>query len=182
MPVSEQAYRQYVLEHPDEKWELVCGELRRKPEMTWEHNHTYRNLGWRLHEQLDESEFEVVTDSGRVRRSAENYFIPDLYVVPMELIRRLFTEPGMLEAYPEPLPLVVEVWSPSTGNYDVTTKLEEYKRRGDLEIWFIHPYEHTLTAWRRQSDGSYEETLYRSGRVHPAFLPNVAIDLDTLFE
>jgi hypothetical protein len=22
-----------------QQWELVCGELRRKPDMTWEHNH-----------------------------------------------------------------------------------------------------------------------------------------------
>ena len=181
MPVSEQAYRKFVLEHPDEKWELVCGELRRKPDMTWEHNHTYRKLGWRLREQLDESEFEVVADSGRVRRSEQNYFIPDLYVVPMEQVRRLFAEPGTLEAYPEPLPLVVEVWSPSTGEYDVTTKLDEYKRRGDAEIWFIHPYERTLTAWRRQPDGSYGEMTFHGGTVQPAFLPDVSIDLDALW-
>lgn len=181
MTITEQAYRQFALEHPDEKWELVCGELRRKPATTWEHNHTFRRLGWRLREQLDEEEFEVVTDSGRVRRSEENYFIPDAYVVPMEQARRLFAEPGTLEAYPEPLPLVVEVWSPSTGEYDVTTKLREYQRRGDLEIWFLHPYERTLTVWRRQPDGSYSETVIRGGTVQPAFLPNVSIDLDKLF-
>ena len=79
------------------------------------------------------------------------------------------------------MPLVVEVWSPSTGDYDVETKLQEYQRRGDLEIWRIHPYEQTLTAWRRQPDGSYTETLYRGGRVQPVALPNVTIDLDDLF-
>ena len=182
MPVSEQTYRQFALEHPDEKWELVCGELRQKPPMTWEHNHTFRKLARWLNEQLDESEYEVVTDSGRVRRSEETYFIPDLYVVPMEMARRLFTEPGMLEAYPEPLPLVVEVWSPSTGTYDVCTKLPEYQVRGDREIWFLHPFERTLTAWRRQADGSYTETLFRGGTVQPVALPNVTIDLDALFE
>jgi Uma2 family endonuclease len=44
-----------------------------------------------------------------------------------------------LELYVEPLPLVVEVWSPSTGQYDVDEKLPEYQRRGDLEIWRFHP-------------------------------------------
>jgi Uma2 family endonuclease len=182
MPVSEQAYRKFALEHPDEKWELVCGELRRKPDMTWEHNHTYRTLGWRLRQQLDESEYEVITNSGRVRRSAENYFIPDVYVVPMEQIRRLFAEPRTLESYPEPLPLVCEVWSPSTRAYDVTTKLAEYQRRGDYEIWLLHPYERTLRALRRQPDGTYSETVYYGGTVQPAFLPNVTINLDTLFD
>jgi Uma2 family endonuclease len=76
---------------------------------------------------------------------------------------------------------VVEIWSPSTGDYDLKEKLTAYQQRGDLEIWRLHPYERTLTTWVRQSDGSYEETLYREGIVKPAALPNVAIDLAALF-
>ena len=79
------------------------------------------------------------------------------------------------------MPLVVEVWSPSTGDYDVEEKLREYQRRGDLEIWRIHPYERTLTRWQRQPDGSYQESLIRTGSVHPAALPAVSIELDSLF-
>jgi Uma2 family endonuclease len=90
--------------------------------------------------------------------------------------------PNAVEAYAEPLPLIVEVWSPSTGDYDVDSKLPEYRRRGDLEIWRIHPYEHTLTTWRRQPDGRYTETLYTSGSVQPASLPGVTIDLASLFQ
>jgi len=81
----------------------------------------------------------------------------------------------------EPLPLVVEVWSPSTGGYDARTKLPEYQRRGNAEIWFIHPYDRTLTAWQRQPDGSYRESLRRGGIVEPIALPGVRIDLDALF-
>ena len=86
-----------------------------------------------------------------------------------------------LEAYTDPLPLVVEVWSPSTGDYDVETKLGEYRRRGDLEIWLLHPYSHSLTAWVRQPDGSYVEVHYTGGTVQPAALPGVTIDLDARF-
>ena len=77
---------------------------------------------------------------------------------------------------------VVEVWSPSTGTFDVDTKLPEYQRRGDLEIWRIHPYDRILTAWRRQADGSYTESIYREGTIQPVALPGVVIDLDTLFD
>ncbi len=35
------------------------------------------------------------------------------------------------------------------GRVDVESKLPDYRRRGDLEVWRIHPYERTLTAWRR---------------------------------
>jgi Uma2 family endonuclease len=61
------------------------------------------------------------------------------------------------------------------------SKLPEYQRRGDLEIWLVHPYEHTITAWRRQTDGSYIESFHDSGTIEPAHLPDVRIDLADLF-
>lgn len=182
MPVSEQRYLQLALEDPEGKWELIDGCPRRKPAMTWEHNHVARELTFMLNLQLDRTQYEVVHDSGRVRRSERNYFVPDVYVVPMEIVRRTFTAPGMVESYSDPLPLVVEVWWQSTGDYDVTEKLEEYKRRGDREVWLIHPYERTLTAWRRQADGSYAESRYQGGTVEPVALPNVTVDLDSLLK
>jgi Uma2 family endonuclease len=72
-----------------------------------------------------------------------------------------------LEIYDEPLPLVA--------------KLPEYRRRGDTEIWLLHPYERTLTAWRRQTDGEYIESVYHGGVVLPMALPGVTVDLDALF-
>jgi Uma2 family endonuclease len=150
--------------------------------MTVEHNYIARRLGARLRQQLDEREFDVSVNMGQVRRSAESYYIPDVLVIPKELVRPLRGRRDMLEAYGVPLPLVVEVWSPSTGDYDVDAKIPEYQRRGDLEIWRIHPFDRTLTAWRRQPDGSYAEVHYTGGTVQPQALPDVTIDLDTLFD
>ena len=78
--------------------------------------------------------------------------------------------------------MVVEVWSPSAGNYDVATKLQGYRERGDAEIWFIHPYERTLTAWRRQPDESYAEETYRGGVIPVASRPNTIIDFEALLD
>lgn len=139
-----------------------------------------RDLACLLNLPLDRSEWEVVHESGRVRRNERGYFIPVVYVAPMEYIRRTLTRPGMLEAYREPL-LVCEVWSPSTGDYDVTDKFDEYKGRGDREIWLIHPYDRTVAVWRRQPDGSYPETPVREGTLVPAFLPGVSISFTDLF-
>ena len=107
--------------------------------------------------------------------------VPLIELKKREMARRLFAVPATVEVYPEPLPLVVEVWPPSTGRLDVNEKLPEYQRRGDLEIWLLHPYERTLTVWRRQADGSYAETVQRGGSVRPVALPGVVIDLDALF-
>jgi Uma2 family endonuclease len=181
MPVSEKTYQQVALEDPSGRWELYCGELRRKPGMTMEHNYFQEKLGFVLRLQLGRSRFRLRTDASRAEISASTYFIPDLFVVPAELELARQGQPQTLETYAEPLPLVVEVWSRSTGEYDVMAKLPEYQRRGDLEIWLVHPYEHTITAWRRQPDGSYIETFHDSGAIEPAHLPGVRIDLSDLF-
>lgn len=181
MSVSEQTYLDLVMADPDGRWELICGELKRRSAMTSKHEDTTAYLGGYLIQQLDRREYRVRIAGSRIRRSAENWFVPDVMVVPTALVL-----PQADELRPEfftaPLPLVVEVWSPSTGDHDLTFKLEEYRRRGDLELWFIHPFNRTLTAWRRQPDGSYSETVFTGGMIQPIALPNVAIDLDQLFE
>lgn len=182
MPVSAETYERLSLEDDDEQWELVCGRLRKKPEMTLGHNDSMSQMTRQLVLQLDPAVYTVRENSARLRISTGNYYVPDLCIVPRELMRRaLQGRADELEVYEEPLPLVVEVWSPSTGEYDVDTKLPEYRLRGDLEIWRVHPIERTLIAWRRQPDGSYMETLYTQGIVEPASLPGVRIELARLF-
>ena len=181
MFMSEAAFLKLALEEPSAKWELHCGSARRKPGMTAEHNDVSLKLAVHFSQQLDRTEFRVRQNGGHVRRAADRYYIPDVFVIPTALeLRQRGTR--LLEVYPDPLPLVAEVWSPSTGNYDIKSKLVEYQRRGDLEIWYLHPYERTLSAWRRQPDGGYAETRYTGGVVSPVALPGVSIDLDTLFD
>lgn len=181
MPISAETFERVALEDPDGKWELYCGQLRRKPGMTTRHNHSARRLGYLLQNQLDWGDYEVSVDEALVRRPGGDTFTPDVIVIPAELVRRLDRErPTGLEVYDEPLPLIVEVWSPSTGEHDRTTKLHDYQARGDAEIWLLHPNDRTLTSWRRQPDGSYTEQVYRGGVVHATAIP-AAINLDELF-
>jgi Uma2 family endonuclease len=179
--ISGETYERLALAEPDRKWELRDGHLREKPGMTAAHNSLEMQLGFMLMSQLDWSVFQVRVDAGRVRRPEATYFIPDIFVVPTALVAPLLKLQDVLEVYDQPLPLVVEVWSRSTGEYDVEEKLAVYQQRGDLEIWRIHQYERTLTAWRRLSDGSYDETIYREGVVSPTALPGIEIDLVVLF-
>ena len=182
--VTYEEYEDLALREPDRFWELWCGELRRKPDeiMTTAHNRVTDRLAFQLYRQLDHDAFEVRINNARARRRSESAYIPDLLVVPIVLVRRNIAErPTRLEAYEDPLPFVVEVWSPSTGRYDINDKLPEYQRRGDLEIWRVHPYERTVTAWGRQADSRYAESLLSGGVVELAGLPGVSIDIDALF-
>ena len=149
--------------------------------MTFAHNHVMVELGYLLRSQLDPVEFHVCINAGHVRRSGHHYYIPDVFVVPARTAQAPRELAYALEVYADPLPLVVEVWSPSTGAYDIDEKVPEYQRRGDTEIWRIHPYERTLTAWRRQPDGGYTETLFTKGAIEPVALPGVRIVLAELF-
>jgi Uma2 family endonuclease len=164
----------------DGSWELHDGRLAEKPGRSWRHLDMITELIFTLRRQLERSAFRVFTES-RVRRPAATIFLPDVAVVPTAYGDEIRDLPA-LAIFSDPLPLVIEVWSPSTGDYDIDTKIPIYQERGDLEIWRIHPYQQTLTSWVRQSDGTYQESVHRSGTISPTALPEVTLDLDTLFD
>ena len=178
--ISEQEYQELALNDPDHVWELWDGVPREKPLMSMKHEDVSFLLGHLLQGQLDWAAYRVNVNGGKTRSSPRTYFIPDVVVIPAVLQLPFEDDPRALNAFADPLPLVVEVWSRTTGAYDFATKLQAYRARGDAEIWFIHPYERTLTTWRRQADGGYVEETYRGGPVPVASLPGVSIDLDAL--
>src|SRR4051812_16400532 len=122
--ITEEEYLKLALEEVDEQWELHCGVPVRKPAMSAAHNETIFRLGGMLYQQLDRERFSARTNAGRVRRAADRYYIPDLMVMPLELVRPQMGQ-MTIEFYATPLALVVEVWSPSTGDYDVRVKLAD---------------------------------------------------------
>ena len=180
--LSEQAYRELASSDPDHLWELWDGVPVEKPLMSVMHDDVAFHLGHLLQSQLDRNVFRVNVNGGKTRYTTRNYFIPDVAVIPAALALPLRGDPGAFNAFAEPLPLVVEIWSRTTGDYDIAAKLPVYRARGDLEIWFIQPYERTLTAWRKEPDSAYAEAIYRGGVVPVASLPGVTIDLDALLD
>ena len=162
--------------------EVHRGLLREKPtDMSEGHNIAAERVTYQLVPQLDPARYAVRSNAGRVRRGNETWYVPDVYVVPRAARPSLRDASQRFEIFDEALALIVEIWSPSTGGYDVVEKLPEYMRRGDREIWFVHPVELTLTVWRRRDDGIYEESVHRGGRLELAGVPGVVVDLDALF-
>lgn len=181
MPVTERTFELVALEDPEGQWELHRGHLREKRGMTAAHNQLRVDLAFALMQQLDRGEDTVRIDSARAKRSDETYYIPNVFVVPTRLVLPQLDATVRLEIYEEPLPFIAEIWTRSTAGYDVDAKIPEYMKRGDSEIWHVHPYLHTVTAWRRHADGAYTESVFHGGTVRLHALPNVAIDLDSLF-
>jgi len=181
MPVCAETYERVALEDQDSKWELWDGQLRQKPIMSFQHGYSQRGLAAQLIRQLPIQEYQVSTDSARTQRLSASYFVPDVLVIPVSLLKEaLAASPDRLEVYAAPLPFIAEVWSPSTGEYDVDVKLGEYQRRGDHEIWRVHPPSRSVTIWLRQPDGGYTEAVHTTGVIELAVLPGVRVNLDQL--
>ena len=146
------------------------------------HDDNASYLGFLLQSQLDRGVFRIHVQSAKLGYTARNYFIPDVAGIPAPLVLPRLSEPMAFNDYSDPLPLVVEIWSRTTGGYDFAARLPVYRQRGDREIMYIQPYEPTLSAWRRQPDGTYAEERYRGGIVPVLSLPSVTIDLDALLK
>lgn len=181
-PVTEETYRRVAMEDPERQWELFGGLLVEKPGMGMAHNDVMNYLGLEIGRQLDGRHYRVRVNSARLRLATGRFYIPDFAIIAAEAALRLADLPDKLEFYDGPAFLVVEVRSPSTDAYDVKQKLADYQQRGDLEIWRLQPFKHTLTIWTRQPNGSYQKAETTSGIVRLAHIPNVAIDLDRLFD
>jgi Uma2 family endonuclease len=174
-------FEQFALDHPNEKWEFHRGQPRRKPAMASGHDRAFLELNRQLIPQEDRSRFRVLPGVGRVARATTSYYIPDLCIVSAAQFAAFDGQPRAFHLYREPLLLVVEIWSPSTGPYDIDEKIPEYVARGDLEIWRLQPYQRRLTAWRRRPDGEYDVVEVTGGRIELHALPGVMVDLDALF-
>src|SRR5205807_3903156 len=108
MPVSERTYKTVAMEDPSGRWELHCGQLRQKPLMSADHNQTIFRLLASLFQQVDLRMFQIRSDLGSVRLSSSGYYVPDVYVVPADLVGSQLGTPK-LEVFTAPLPLVIEV-------------------------------------------------------------------------
>lgn len=179
-PVTAEEYERLALADEEGGLELHFGRLRRKPPMTMEHNDIANELGFVLRTQLDRAKYRVRVQGGRLLTANGRYLIPDVFVVPADTAAG---RSGKLEVYAEPLPFVAEVWSRSTGDYDLGEKLASYRERGDREIWLVHPYDLTVTAWRRLDDtADYDEMKYHAADLIDILsLPAVQVDLHELF-
>ena len=81
MPVSERTYRELAEEDFESGWELVCGELRRKPAMTMAHNTLASVLTFELQRQLPLDDYRCSHNQARLRVPGGSHYVPDVVVI-----------------------------------------------------------------------------------------------------
>jgi Uma2 family endonuclease len=178
--LGEAEFLRLAEEDPQGFRELVGGVPRSKPPMRSGYNRPAFELGFRSRLHLDPSRYELRVNPSFARWTERNAFIPDVVVLPRDQVAPQ-DGTGALEHYAEPLPLVVEIRSRSTGDDDITVKLAADQARGDAENCRLHPYERAPTGWVRQPDGSCAESAHAGGAVELAALAGVSVDLDDVF-
>lgn len=159
--------------------ELHDGVPVEKPVMSRIHGDLGLEVAFVVRTQIDPARFRLRANHAKLAIPGRSYFIPDVAVLPAAVA---LADPTEADLYHDPVPLVVEIWSPSTGSYDASVKLPGYRLRGDAEIWWLYPPDRTLTRWVRRPDGGYDEEVLRGGVVEAAALPGVRIDLGRLFQ
>src|SRR5687768_9890506 len=81
--MNENDYEQFVMTGAEGIWELHDGVLVEKPAVSWDHGLIITRLARQLLPQLDEAEYEVRFNEGRVHKPDDTIYIPDLLVVPV---------------------------------------------------------------------------------------------------
>jgi Uma2 family endonuclease len=79
--------------------------------------------------------------------------------------------------------IVIEIASPSTASYDLTTKFDLYQKHAVQEYWIVHPEEQTVMVFKLQLNGSYgqPDRYGRTGRIPVTLLGELVIDLEEVF-
>jgi len=157
--------------------ELHEGVLVEKPVMSRIHGDLGMELAFAFRTQVDPARFRLRANHAKLAAPGRSYFIPDIAVLPADVA---LADPTAADLYHDPVPLVVEIWSPTTGDYDAAVKLPGYRQRGDAEIWWLYLPDRSLTRWVRRPDGGYDEETLHGGVVESVALPGVRIDLEAL--
>lgn len=113
----------------DERHEFVQGETFAVVGARRVHGRVVMNLGRHLGNALEGSPCEVFAETMQIQVE-QNLFYPDLFVTcdPRDLAtERVFTAPS----------LIIEVLSPSTGNYDRSLKFALYRRLASLKEYVL---------------------------------------------
>jgi Uma2 family endonuclease len=118
---------------------------------------------------------KVLTAPIEVKFPGDNAVQPDIVVVLNDRTW-IIVESG-IDGIPH---VILEILSPSTRKYDLSTKAGLYARNGVPEFWVVDPYTETI-AVHELRDGEYVP-LPNDGIARSRIVPGLAVDIAALFK
>ena len=170
-------YEHYVHFPTDGKrHEIVDGEHFVNPAPSTRHQYALHELHAQLREQIQKPKLGIIFAAPvDVQLSDFTVLQPDLVVVLNDR-RKIVTDPK-IDGAPS---LVVEVISPSSPNFDRTTKKQAYQLAGIPEYWIVDPIERTVEQFALK-DGRYETLPHNKETVALTILNDVKVVVNELW-
>ncbi len=164
----------------DQAYEIIGGRLYVAPRPRPRHQIIANRLAYVLTGAVDERGLgTVVPDADLILTGDDVYVSPDIMVFLREQARALPAD-GWIRTVPD---LIVEVLSPSTEDYDRTTKRECYGGLGVAHYWMADAQSRSVTECVLGADGRYRERTIMAGEPFvPQLFPDLTIDLTKLFQ
>jgi len=177
-------YKDYIEWSDDERWELIDGiPYLMTPAPSPKHQEILGEL------------FRLISNF-LVGKTCKPYLAPfDVRLFPNEhrtdrdLVQPDLTvicDPNKITSYGcEGAPdFIIEILSPSTAKKDKGVKKRLYERAGVKEYWIVDPLHHTIEVYLLNQEGKYNEAeIYGiEDRIQLASIPDLAIDLETVFQ
>ena len=170
-------YEDYASLPDDERYELIDGELMPMPSPKEIHQKILKLMTLRFFSVEARGLGTFYFAPFDVILSRFNVVQPDLIFIS-NARAHIITEDNIRGA-PD---LLVEILSPSTANYDRTTKRNLYARHGVGEYWLVDPYAKTITVLLLGAGGYDTYAVFGEGDIltSPA-LAGFALNLSDLF-
>lgn len=154
-------------------YELVDGVVVMSPSPAYWHQRIVTELLYQLHSFLRENPIGEVVPDIDVRLGANLVYRPDVVFLVGKKAALLADK---VTEIPD---LVVEIVSPSSRGYDVTTKRRDYEVAGVGEYWLIDPADESMTFLVLR-DGSFIEAIPQGGRYRANAVPGFELDIERI--
>lgn len=140
---------QEFFNRPEERCELVNGELKPKVSPKFKHSKTQGRLYRLLDDWCEQQQTgRVLPEWGvMLKREGKDWVpIPDLTYVSYERLSPEWEDDVPCPVLPE---LVIEIISPGQTFGGLTEKAEDYLTAGVDRVWIVDPQEQTVTVFRK---------------------------------
>jgi Uma2 family endonuclease len=165
-----------IVDLPEERRELLDGELIVPPSPAFRHQWVVGELHYRLRLWLEDAPGGVYFAPLDVFLSDSNVLQPDLLFVSGDRLAQI--EKNFVRSAPS---LVVEVSSPSTRRLDLGRKREIYERFAVQEYWFVDLDHDQVEVYRLENDRfAAPVVLTRDDVLESTILPGFSLSVDEL--
>ena len=148
--VTEAEYLAYCEAYPEEKFELIDGEIVAMAGASFNHNLITSNLTALIHPHLGDSNCFVFASDWKVKVEY-NFYYPDIVVD--------------CDPHNHQPRLIVEVLSESTKNVDLSIKLEDYQKIPSLQEYVVVEQNTKIILVFRRKD-QWKGQIYRNGNIY----------------